>query len=112
MRRAASGRTGSRAPKRFPLNSRTNNSPHQEKMKMKALTLAVLCLALSVCAIAQTPAPAPSAFQDTTVSFNLTPISLRGAKSTIGGAETDILLPVSTNNVFGETTIVDSGYEF
>jgi hypothetical protein len=79
---------------------------------MKSLALAALCLALSVCAIAQTPAPAPSAFQDTTVSFNLTPISLPGAKSTIGGAETDVLLPVSTNNVFGETTIVDSGYEF
>lgn len=94
------------------------DSTLKEISNMNARTIAfaiVLCFLLLFVAgglaAAQTPSQ-PSAFQDTTVSFNLTPISLPGAKSTIGGAETDILLPISTNNVLGETTIVDSGYEF
>ena len=62
-------------------------------------------LILSAVAFAQsTP---PSVFNSTTMSFSLTPITLPGtAQGTLSGAETDVLFPFTTNNMFGETTLV------
>jgi hypothetical protein len=82
---------------------------------MKSLALVALCLALSLTAFAQTttPAPAPvaSAFADTTVSFGLTAVTLPSRVTTLSGAETDILLNVSANNVLGESNLI-SGAPF
>lgn len=80
---------------------------------MKTLALAFLCLALTAAGFGQTlpsaPTPAPtSAFTDTTVSFGLTAVTLPSKVQTLSGAETDILLNISTSNVIGETTIVST----
>jgi hypothetical protein len=89
----------------------------KENTQMKTITLAFLCLALCLCGFAQTastptPQPAPtqptSAFTDTTVSFGLTPVTLPSRVNTLAGAETDILLNVSANNVLGETSLISS----
>jgi hypothetical protein len=73
---------------------------------------ALLCLVMAVPAFAQTAAPAPpaapSAFSDTTVTFGLTPVALPNNVKTLTGIETDVLLNVSTNNVFGETSLISS----
>jgi hypothetical protein len=75
----------------------------------QTLTLAFLCLALTVSSHAQAATPPPtSAFADTTVSFGLTAVTLPSRVQTLSGAETDILLNLSTNNVIGETTLISS----
>jgi hypothetical protein len=72
---------------------------------MKYALTAVCTLILAAAAFAQTPAP--SAFSTTSISFNLTPITLPGSsKGTLSGAETDIMFPLTTNNIFGETTLI------
>ncbi len=60
----------------------------------------------------QTPTPAPTAFSDTTISFNLTPITLPGAGSSVAGAETDITLNLTTNNQLAETNLIGGNYAF
>jgi hypothetical protein len=76
----------------------------------QTLAVAFLCLTLSLAAFAQTTtSTAPvSAFADTTVTFGLTPITLPSKVQTLSGVETDILLNVSTNNVFGESNVISS----
>lgn len=70
---------------------------------MKSLFAAVLILA-AVSAFAQTP---PSVFNSTTMSFSLSPIQLPGtSQGTLSGAETDVLFPLTNNNVFGQTILV------
>lgn len=68
----------------------------------KTLALAILLL-FATAVLAQTPAP--SAFSTTSFSFNLAPINLPGLNS-ISGAETDAMFPLTTNNHFGETTLI------
>lgn len=70
---------------------------------MKTL-LAFLVLSVTV-AFAQAP---PNAFAATSFSFNLSPISLPNLGSSISGAETDALFPLTTNNYLGETTLIGS----
>lgn len=77
---------------------------------MKTLIFAIL--ALSLAAVAQTPEPIPSAFPSTTVTFNLSPITLPGLKSTIAGAETDILISPSNSLSVGETTVTGASMLF
>ena len=70
----------------------------------KFLVLAVICFA--VAAFAQTTTP-PSAFATTSVSFNLSPLTLPGSSAgTLSAAETDVMFPLTTNNVFGETNLI------
>lgn len=76
---------------------------------------AIVILILSGLAIGQTtppPAPQPTAFPTTTVSFNLTPISLPGAKTSVSGAEVDAFLKLTSNISFGETSLISGGYSF
>lgn len=69
------------------------------------LVVALLCLfALAMPLVAQTQPP--SAFATTSFSFNLSPISLPNLGNSIAGAETDALFPLTTNNRFGETTLI------
>lgn len=70
---------------------------------MKKLALLAVFLALPLALIAQAP---PSAFATTSFSFNLAPISLPNLGSSISGAETDAVFPITTNNIIGETTLV------
>jgi hypothetical protein len=66
-------------------------------------------LVLSIASLAQTePAPQTTAFPETSVTFNLAPITLPGLKSTIAGAETDILIAPSNSFSLGETTLTGS----
>lgn len=78
---------------------------------MKFVTLFVIAITIltSAFTFAQTP---PSAFEGTTVTFNLTPISLPGAKQSVTGQETDILLSLTPNNQIGETTLINSSFIF
>ena len=71
---------------------------------MKNVFLAVLVL--SMAAVAQT-APA-SPFADTTYSFGLTPVTLPGSGQTLSGAETDMMINVTPNNAFGQSTLISS----
>jgi hypothetical protein len=76
----------------------------------KMIVLGFLLLTFSSRPVeAQTPTPA---FTGTTVSFNLTPITLPGGKQTLSGAETDVMLSPTPNNAFGETTLINSAYTF
>jgi hypothetical protein len=68
-------------------------------------------LILSIASFAQT-APTPGAFPETTVTFNLSPVTLPGVKSTIAGAETDILIAPSNSFQLGETTVTGSSMLF
>lgn len=70
-----------------------------------AVTLMCICVALS--GFAQT-APPPSAFETTTLSFALSPITLPSTVSTLSGAETDLLMHFTPNNVFGATSLISS----
>lgn len=75
----------------------------------KTFMLAVLCLAVSLAGFAQTTTPAPtSAFTDTTVTFGLTPVTLPSKVNTLSGAETDILLNLTSNNVIGESNLIST----
>jgi hypothetical protein len=74
-----------------------------------AIAVAVAFLALSLAGLAQTQ---PSAFPTTTYNFNLTPISLPGAKTSVAGAESDIKLKITTNLALGETNIISGNYSF
>lgn len=73
-------------------------------MKKALCILALLSTFLALPAFAQAP---PSAFATTSFSFNLSPINLPGVNS-IAGAETDAMFPLTTNNRFGETTLIGS----
>lgn len=80
--------------------------------RMCAVVLAlVMILAVSMCAVAQT-APQPSAFPSTTYNFNLTPITLPGARTSVAGAETDVKLKITDNFALGETTLISGDYSF
>jgi len=62
--------------------------------------------------LGQSTPPNTSAFPSTTVSFNLSPITLPGVKSTVAGAETDVLLTPSNSFQVGETTLTSSSMIF
>jgi hypothetical protein len=85
-------------------------------MKTVLTLLCVLVLALAVAGQTPAPTPAPtptpSAFSTTTVNFNLSPITLPGAKTSVAGAETDIKLKLTTNFEAGETTLISGDYSF
>jgi len=49
-----------------------------------------------------------SAFAETTYTFNLTPITLPRTGTTLAGAETDMLVSITTNNALGATTLISS----
>ena len=72
-------------------------------MKYAIATLALLATFLALPLMAQAP---PSAFATTSFSFNLSPINLPGVGTTLSGAETDAMFPITTNNRFGETTLI------
>ena len=72
----------------------------------KALPVILVALVLSIAALAQTPAPGP--FEGTTINFSLTPVTLPGIGQTLAGAETDMLVNFTPNNVIGETTLISS----
>lgn len=79
------------------------------------LLVAMLVFSLSAVAqsVAPTPAPAaPSAFPSSTYNFNLTPITLPGAKTSVAGAETDVKLKITSNFALGETTLISGNYSF
>lgn len=78
---------------------------------MKTFAL-ILMLLVPVAVFAQTPAPAPSAFPSTTVNFNLTPVTLPGAKTSVAGAETDVKFSPTPNNSIGSTTLISGNYSF
>lgn len=65
----------------------------------------VVAVVLLVAAFGFAQAP-PNAFQSTSFSFNLSPITLPNVGSTLSGAETDAMFPLTTNNRFGETTLI------
>lgn len=69
----------------------------------------ITCLMLLVSSlmVAQVT-PASNAFASTTYSFNLSPITLPGSSQTLSGAETDIMVHFTDNNIFGETTLISS----
>jgi len=74
---------------------------------LRNFTVAIL---LSVVACAQsTP---PPAFSDTTITFNLSPITLPHAGQSVSGAETDALISFTTNNHIGMTTLINPGFTF
>jgi hypothetical protein len=75
---------------------------------MKRFGILFFALALAT-AVAQIPAPV---FSTTTVNFNLSQLSLPGARQSVAGAETDVLLTVTPNNQFGETTLVNPSFTF
>jgi len=73
----------------------------------KILTLLIL-LSSAFC-FSQTAA---STFPETTVSLSLSPISLPGNKSTLAGAETDVLINPSNTFALGPTSILGSSMVF
>src|SRR4029077_6001335 len=80
---------------------------------MKMLCTLIVALVLCVGLSAQTTPPTPtSAFPETTVSFNLSPITLPGLKNSVAGAETDIMIAPSGSFEVGETTIASSQFVF
>lgn len=98
-----------------PTSNPTGSANNVIKISGMVILCALPLIILSGQAKAQvvTGGGAPtSAFQDTTVNFNLSPISLPGAKESVPGAETDIKLNFTTNNVIGETTLISSDYSF
>lgn len=73
-------------------------------MKRALCVIAFLCFAAS--AFCQTTPPA-SVFSGTTINFGLTSLQLPGtSQGTLSGMETDVTFPLTTNNIFGETTLV------
>jgi hypothetical protein len=74
--------------------------------------LALLILGATISLASAQTAPQPATGDAITVSFGLSPISLPDAPSSIAGAETDVVLPFTTNNWIGETSIVSSSYSF
>ena len=77
---------------------------------MKCFALFAVLL-LSVAAVAQS-ASQPSAFPTTTFNFNLTPVTLPGAKTSVAGAETDVKMKITTNFALGETNLISGNYSF
>jgi hypothetical protein len=75
---------------------------------MKRSLILSLLILLSVMASSQTTPTPPSAFDSTSISFNLTPITLPSTVQTLSGAETDAMIHFTTNNMFGETTLISS----
>ena len=72
---------------------------------MRKLYFAFALLFLSAVCFAQNQT---SAFSTTSFSFALTPITLPSLGSSISGAETDAMFPLTANNHFGETTLIGS----
>lgn len=65
-----------------------------------------LMLLISTFMVAQTPMP--TVFDSTTYSFGLTPVTLPRSGTTLTGAETDMMVHFTPNNVFGQTTIIST----
>ena len=78
---------------------------------MRKLTLAALSVFLALPLVAQTTSQ-PSAFPSATYNFNLTPITLPGAKTSVSGAESDVKLKITQNFDLGETTLISGNYSF
>lgn len=74
-------------------------------------TIALLLLVGSPHTQAQATTP-PTAFNDTTVTFQLSPITLPGLGTSISGAETDASLALTPNNQIGETMLINSAFSF
>lgn len=72
-------------------------------MKLKALFAALI---LSGLALAQTAPPSP--FAASTMSFNLSQISLPGQQQTLAGMETDAMITFSEYFNLGETTVIST----
>lgn len=74
------------------------------------LTYSILLMVLAVAVFAQAPpAPVPQTpFSETSISFNLNPVTLPGGHSTLAAAESDIMWRVTTNNHVGPTTLIGS----
>lgn len=81
-------------------------------MKHVVSSIYILLLLCAVCLSQTSPPAAPSAFPSTTVNFNLSPITLPGAKTSVAGAETDVKLKITTNMQVGSTTLVSGDYSF
>ena len=80
-----------------------------------AIAIVMAVLVLAVAGFAQTPPPAPqpqSPFQTQTVSINLAALHLPGIQNTVTGAESDIDLSLTPNNLLAQTAIVSSNYSF
>jgi len=72
---------------------------------MKVFLTVAITMLLAVPSFGQTTPP-PSAFQTTTFSFNLSPITLPNLGSSISGFESDAMFPLTTNNRFGMSTLI------
>src|SRR3954468_2775545 len=81
-----------------------------EKSMKKVTLVLVFVMAAMIGVQAQTPQP--SAFPSSTYNFNLTPITLPGAKTSVAGAETDVKLKITQNFALGETTLISGNYSF
>lgn len=82
---------------------------------MKTLSLISVLLVLAVASFAQTAPvtpPATTAFPETSVTFNLAPITLPGLKASVAGAETDVLVAPSPSFQVGETSLASSSMIF
>jgi hypothetical protein len=80
-------------------------------MMLMTLLMALLCVPVTVLAQVS-PITPPSAFPETTVTLNLSPITLPGLTNTVAGAETDVLISPSPNLSFGESTLASSSMIF
>ncbi len=86
-------------------------------MRFRSSLFAVATVSmLAVAVFAQTPAPAPapqpSAFPSTSYNFNLSPITLPGAKTSLDGAEADMKIGLTQNFAVGETSLIGGDYTF
>lgn len=81
--------------------------------KISTIILAIcLYLQLGVLPTKAQNAQQPSAFPTTTVTFNLSPVTLPGARTAVAGAETDAKLKITQNVNIGETTLIGGNYSF
>lgn len=72
---------------------------------MKKLLIAISIVLLSTLCLAQAP---PNPFSTSTISFNLTPVTLPGQQQTLSGMETDALINFSEYIHVGETTLIST----
>lgn len=79
---------------------------------MRRASILAIFFILVAFGAAQTSTTSSSAFPSTSVTFNLTPVTLPGAKTSLAGAETDAKLKVSTNLAIGETNLIGGDYAF
>lgn len=81
-------------------------------MKCMKQLVYIFSILMVFCGILMGQTQQPTAFPTTTINFNLSPITLPGAKTSVTGAETDMKLKITTNTAFGETSVISSDYTF